>query len=160
MIPENQKNITTQWCTGRNFTAATQILNTSCSELNSTVQRWKGNPSLHYVKVPPPRTGLRTATPKEIQLRWHYIGFIRLTLLNRLTFDETSLADQHVTLYQTCSNGFGRFRTKVTGPEYTFRNSIFKVFLSKNRRPCVFIYLLYYFIMYGFFTKVVPHFPP
>jgi len=35
MIPEDQTNITTQWCiTGRRFTAATQALNTSCSKLN------------------------------------------------------------------------------------------------------------------------------
>jgi len=33
MIPEDQKNMTTQWCsTGRLFTAATQAPNTSCSK--------------------------------------------------------------------------------------------------------------------------------
>jgi len=41
MIPEDQKNITSQWCsTGRHFTAATQALNTSC---NSTEKRESPN---------------------------------------------------------------------------------------------------------------------
>jgi len=40
MIPEDQKNITTQWCsTGRLLTAATQALNPSCSNINSTDER-------------------------------------------------------------------------------------------------------------------------
>ena len=41
MIPEDQKQITTQWCsTRRLFTAATQTLNNSCSKLNW----WKEKP--------------------------------------------------------------------------------------------------------------------
>jgi len=39
MIPEEQKNMTTQWCsTGRLFTAATQALNTSCSNTKGDIK--------------------------------------------------------------------------------------------------------------------------
>jgi len=48
MIPEDQKNMTSQWCsTGRLFTAATQALNTSCSNIKLMKGKAPRKHSLH-----------------------------------------------------------------------------------------------------------------
>ena len=50
MLPEDQKNITTQWwSTARHFTAATQALNTRCSKWNWNDEREK--PYLNLVNI-------------------------------------------------------------------------------------------------------------